>query len=57
MLSKKMEEALNAQLNAELYSGYMYLAMAAQFERSTSRVRALDEGSGPGRAEPRDEVL
>ncbi len=27
-----MEEALNKQLNAELYSGYLYLSMAAYFE-------------------------
>ena len=32
MLSKKMLDALNAQINAELYSSYLYLAMAAQFE-------------------------
>jgi ferritin len=32
MLSPKIEEALNAQLNAETYSGYLYLAMAAYFE-------------------------
>jgi len=32
MLSKKMEEALNQQLNAELYSAYLYLSMAAWFE-------------------------
>ena len=27
-----MEKALNAQLNAEIYSGYLYLSMAAYFE-------------------------
>lgn len=32
MLSKKMEEALNGQLNKELYSSYLYLSMAAYFE-------------------------
>ena len=32
MLGKKMEEALNSQLNAELYSAYLYLSMAAYFE-------------------------
>ena len=32
MLSKKMEEALNAQINAELYSAYIYLSMSAYFE-------------------------
>lgn len=32
MLSEKMQSALNAQVNAELYSSYLYLAMAAYFE-------------------------
>ncbi|MEA4957897.1 Bacterial non-heme ferritin [bioreactor metagenome] len=32
MVNAKMEEALNKQLNAELYSGYLYLSMAAYFE-------------------------
>ena len=32
MISNKMEEALNAQVNAELYSAYLYLSMAAYFE-------------------------
>ena len=29
MLSEKMQEALNRQMNAELYSAYLYLAMSA----------------------------
>ncbi len=29
MLSKKIEEALNAQINAEMWSAYLYLSMAA----------------------------
>jgi ferritin len=32
MLDKRMEEALNGQLNAELYSSYLYLSMAAYFD-------------------------
>jgi len=32
MLSKKMEAALNEQLNKELFSSYLYLSMAAYFE-------------------------
>jgi len=32
MLSKRMLEALNAQINAECYSAYLYLAMAAYAE-------------------------
>ena len=31
MLSEKMAAALNQQLNAELYSAYLYLSMAAYF--------------------------
>ena len=33
MLSKKMEKALNEQINAEFFSSYLYLSMAAYFER------------------------
>lgn len=29
MLAERMEEALNGQINKELYSGYLYLAMSA----------------------------
>lgn len=32
MLSKKLEEALNKQINAEYYSSYLYLAMSAYLE-------------------------
>ncbi len=32
MISAKMEKAINDQINAELYSAYLYLAMAAYFE-------------------------
>ena len=31
-LSKKMETAINKQINAEFYSAYLYLSMAAYFE-------------------------
>lgn len=30
MISKKMEEALNTQINKEMYSGFLYMAMSAQ---------------------------
>ena len=33
MISKTMEQALNRQVNREFYSAYLYLAMAAYFER------------------------
>jgi ferritin len=32
MLSKKMGDALNTQVNAELYSAYLYLAMSSHFD-------------------------
>lgn len=32
MLSKKMLDALNEQINAEMYSSYLYLSMATHFE-------------------------
>lgn len=32
MLTKSMEEALNRQINRELYSSYLYLAMSAYFK-------------------------
>jgi len=31
MISKKMQDALNQQINAELYSAYLYLSMQAYF--------------------------
>jgi ferritin len=32
MISNKMQEAINDQINKELYSSYLYLSMAAYFE-------------------------
>ena len=32
MISKSIEKALNEQINAELYSSYLYLSMVAYFE-------------------------
>jgi ferritin len=32
MLNKKMDKALNEQVNAELYSAYLYLSMEAYFK-------------------------
>ncbi|MHC4593032.1 MAG: ferritin [Planctomycetota bacterium] len=32
MLSARIQQAFNEQLNAELYSAYLYLSMSAQFE-------------------------
>lgn len=32
MMNKRMEEAFNKQINAELYSAYLYLSMSAYFE-------------------------
>ncbi|MGQ9745287.1 MAG: ferritin [Dissulfurimicrobium sp.] len=32
MIDKKMEEAINEQINSEFYSAYLYLSMASYFE-------------------------
>ena len=32
MLSKKMQDAINKQINAEMWSSYLYLSMSAYFE-------------------------
>lgn len=50
MLSQKVQDAINDQLNAELYSAYLYYSMAAYFEAISlkgfahwMRVQALEE--------------
>jgi ferritin len=50
MISKKMESALNKQINAELYSAYLYLSMNSYFQSANlqgsatwMRVQALEE--------------
>jgi ferritin len=35
MIKKPMQDAINEQINKELYSSYLYLAMAAHFEEAT----------------------
>ena len=32
MINKSMQDAMNDQINKELYSSYLYLSMAAYFE-------------------------
>lgn len=34
MLSQKMQDAVNDQINAEMFSSYLYLSMSAYFEES-----------------------
>jgi ferritin len=50
MIPKKMEQAINAQINAELYSAYLYLSMSAHFQTMNlkgfgnwMRVQAMEE--------------
>ena len=50
MLNEKMQNALNSQINAELYSSYLYLSMSAHFESTNlkgfanwMRVQAQEE--------------
>jgi ferritin len=37
MLNAKIQDALNSQINAELYSSYLYLSMSAYFESKSLR--------------------
>ena len=37
MLSSAVQDAMNQQVNAELYSAYLYLSMAADFEEANLR--------------------
>jgi ferritin len=37
MISRTIEEALNKQINRELYSAYLYLAMSAYFETANMK--------------------
>ncbi len=50
MIDKKMEKAINGQINAELYSSYLYLSMSAYFDSVNlggfshwMRVQAMEE--------------
>lgn len=50
MLSKKIEDALNKQINAEFWAGYLYLSMSAHFAKEGKngfanwfKVQALEE--------------
>lgn len=50
MVSKKVEDALNKQINAEFWSGYLYLSMSAHFAKEGKngfanwfKVQALEE--------------
>jgi ferritin len=50
MMNKKMVQAINRQINAELYSSYLYLSMAAYFQglnlkgfANWLKVQALEE--------------
>ena len=44
MLNPKIEEAFNRQLNAELFSSYLYLSMAAHFESQNLKQSAAKVG-------------
>ena len=54
MLDKKMEDALNDQLNWELYSSYLYASMSAYFQAQNltgfanwMRVQTFEQGKFP----------
>jgi ferritin len=49
MLSKKIEDVLNEQINAELYSAYLYFSMGAYFRSVKLNGFAMDGKSGKRR--------
>ncbi len=58
MLSNNMELELNKQVNAELYSGYLYLSMASYFEDDDLPCFCkLDESTSSRRIGTRNENL
>ena len=58
MISKTMETAISRQVNRELYSAYLYLAMSAYFETVEHEgLCKMDAASGKGRADACDEAL
>ena len=55
-MDEKMVEALNSQLNAEMYSAYLYLSMGAYFEDlDLEWICKLDESPGTRGNDPRNE--
>ncbi len=52
MISKKMEEALNGQVNAEMYSAYLYLSMESYFKSLN-----LNGFAGWMRAQAQEEMM
>ncbi len=52
MISKKIEEALNGQVNAEMYSAYLYLSMESYF-----RSLNLSGFAGWMRAQTQEEMM
>ena len=38
MLNKKLEEALNAQINAEFWSAYLYLSMSSDMNGRSGKL-------------------
>jgi len=52
MISKKMNEVLNGQVNAELYSSYLYLAMSSWFSE-----KSLSGFAGWMRAQAQEELF
>lgn len=52
MIDEKMQGALNKQLNAELYSSYLYLSMAAHFQSAN-----LDGFANWMRVQAREELM
>jgi ferritin len=50
MLSKKMEKALNEQINKEMFSAYIYLSMATFLRKKVRWYGQFYAGASTGRA-------
>ena len=59
MLSKNLHEAINAQINAELWSAYLYLAMSMDAEAKGLKLdlNALSDETLEAQGFSREEIL
>ena len=58
MIGKAMQDAMNEQINKELFSSYLYLSMVAHFEsKNLAGFRSLDAHPGGRRTRACHEVL
>ena len=58
MLNERMADALNKQINNEMYSAYLYLSLSSYSSSlGCKRCSQLVQNSGSGRNDTRHEVI